>query len=74
MCMYRNSGALVHCFAAMDNQQLVTFSVLSVHKISRNVVNSMKQLGPSWKFAYIFVQFKKKTAVFSTDFCKQPQN
>lgn len=71
--MYRKSGALVQTFAAKDKQELVTFSVPSVHRVSRNVVNNLKPLGPSCKFAYIFVQFLKKLP-FLTDFCKHPQN
>ena len=62
--MYRNSGALVQTFAAIDKQQMVTPSVLPVHKVSRNVLNNMKPLGTSCKFTYIFVQFFKMTAVF----------
>jgi len=55
--MYRKSGALVQRFAAMEKQQLLNFSLLSVHKLSRNVVNNRKQLGPSCKFVHIFVKF-----------------
>jgi hypothetical protein len=59
MCMYRKSGLLVQTLAAMDKQPLFTFSVLSVHKVSRNAVNNLKPFGPSCRFAYYFCRVFK---------------